>query len=118
MKLRQRGNPNKNQKDYICNIPVRPKKRKGGGRYFLVPMCLPTTPPNPSSPTTYLTIPSFLSLARHSHSCSPFIFLFQSTQHTYTHSSPSPPTGTFLIITSTIFLAKSLENPQEHHTFT
>ena len=31
MKLRQRGNPNKNQKDYICNIPVRPKKRGGGG---------------------------------------------------------------------------------------
>ena len=90
MKLRQRGNPNKNQKDYICNIPVRPKKKRGGGgKYFLVPTCLPTTPPNPSSPTTYLTIPSFLSLARHSHSCSPFLFLFQSTQHTYTHSSPS-----------------------------
>ena len=33
--------------------------------------------------------PSFLSLAGHSHSCSPFLFLFQSTQHTYTHSSPS-----------------------------
>ena len=55
MKLRQRGNPNKNQKDYICNTPVRPKKKGGGGgggKFFLVPTCLPTTPPNPSSPTT------------------------------------------------------------------
>ena len=91
MKLRQRGNPNKNQKDYICNTPVRPKKKGGGGggadifwfpRAFQLPHL--THPPPP-----HLTIPSFLSLACHSHSCSPFLFLFQSTQHTYTHSSPS-----------------------------
>ena len=50
--------------------------------------------------------PSFLSLADHSHSCSTFLFLFQSTQHTYTHPLPHPPTGTFLIITSTIFSCK------------
>ena len=71
------------------------KKKKSEEVRFLRPTC---APPNPSFPTMYLTILSFLYLAGHSHSCSSFLFHFHSRQHTYTHS----PTGT-LLITSTVF---------------
>ena len=68
----------------------------------LVPTC---SPPNP---TTYHTLHFLfsLSLAGHSHSCSPFLFFF-SQHNTHTHTPlPHPPTGTFFIITSTIFSGK------------
>ena len=59
------------------------KKKKKSDCWF------PRAPHLTPLPITQST-PSFLSLAGHFHSCSPFLFLFQSTQHTYTHSSPSP----------------------------
>ena len=119
MKLRQRGNPNKNQKDYICNIPVRPKKRGGGGVdifwfpcAFQLPHLTHPPPPHISQFPLFSLWPVTLILV-------PLLFLFFNQHNTHTHTPlPHPPTGTFLIITSTIFLAKSLENPQEHHTFT
>ena len=68
---------------------------------LLVPTC---SPPNP---TTHHTIHSLFSLFRRSLSLL-FTFLFLFHQHnTYTHTPlPHHPTGTFLIITSTIFSGK------------
>ena len=67
------------------HLKKKKKKKKERIRLFWFPRA-PHLSPLPITQST----PSFLSLAGHSHSCSPFLFLFQSTQHTYTHSSPSP----------------------------
>ena len=100
----------------FCNVPSVKKKEKKKERIRL--FWFPRAPY--LTPLPIIQSTPFLSLAGHSHSCSPFLFLFQSTQHTYTHSSPSPSHRYIpqLIITSTIFPAKSLKNPQEHNTFT
>ena len=78
---------------YLCNVPsVKKKKKKRSDCWF---SRAPHLSPLPITQST----PSFLSLAGHSHSCSPFLFLFQSTQHIHTllsltlppvHSSLSP----------------------------
>ena len=76
------------------------RKKKIG---LLFPAC---SPPNPTTHDTIL--PLLLSLAGHSHSLSPFFFFFNQ-HNTHTHTPlPHPPTGTFLIITSTVFSGKTI----------
>ena len=95
---------------HLCNVPSVKKKKIR----LLVPTC---SPPNP---TTHHTLHSLFSLFGRS---LPLLFSFSfsfsvNTTHIHTllsltlppvHSSSSP---------LPFFPAKSLENPQEHHTFT
>ena len=92
MKLRQRGNPNKNQKDYICNIPVRPKKKGVGGanifwfpRAFQLPHLTHPPPPHISQFPLFSLWPVTLILA-------PLLFFFFNQHNTHTHTPlPHPP---------------------------
>ena len=104
---------------FQCNAPSvkkkkKKKKEKKKDQIVLVPTC---SPPNP---TTHHTIHSLFSLFGRSLSLLfSFSFSFSvNTTHIHTllsltlppeHSSSSP---------LPFFPAKSLENPQEHHTFT
>ena len=93
MKLRQRGNPNKNQKDYICNILVRPKEKGGGGgadifwfpRAFQLPHLTHPPPPHISQFLFSLFGPSLSFLF-------PFYFSFSiNTTHIHTLLSLTLP---------------------------
>ena len=76
------------------------KRKKKSNCWF------PCAPHQTQLPMTQST-PTFLSLAGHFHSCSPFFFFFNQ-HNTHTHTPlPHPPTGTFLIITSTVFSGKT-----------